>query len=93
FHDRPVGRYLVQVCRTTPCWLRGSDEVLAAARQELGIAPGETTPDGDFTLIEVECLGACADAPVVQINDDFHERLDGGQIRAWIHAHRGPKEG
>ena len=92
FHDRPVGRYLVQVCRTTPCWLRGSDEVLAAARQELGIAPGETTPDGDFTLIEVECLGACADAPVVQINDDFHERLDGGQMRAWIHAHRGPKE-
>lgn len=93
FHDRPVGRYLVQVCRTTPCWLRGSDEVLDAARQELGIAPGETTPDGDFTLIEVECLGACADAPVVQINDDFHERLDGGQMRAWIHAHRGPKEG
>ena len=93
FHDRPVGRYLVQVCRTTPCWLRGSDEVLAAAGQELGIAPGETTPDGDFTLIEVECLGACADAPVVQINDDFHERLDGGQMRAWIHAHRGSKEG
>ncbi len=93
FHDRPVGRYLVQVCRTTPCWLRGSDEVLTAARQELGVAPGETTPDGDFTLIEVECLGACADAPVVQINDDFHERLDAGQMRAWIHAHRGPKEG
>ena len=92
FHDRPVGRYLVQVCRTTPCWLRGSDEVLAGAREELGIAPGETTPDGRFTLIEVECLGACADAPVVQINDDYHERLDGEQMRAWLRDRRRPKD-
>lgn len=92
FHDRPVGRYLVQVCRTTPCWLRGSDEVLAGAREELGIAPGETTPDGRFTLIEVECLGACADAPVVQINDDYHERLDGEQMRAWLRDRRRPED-
>ncbi len=92
FHDRPVGRYLVQVCRTTPCWLRGSDEVLAGACEELGIAPGETTPDGRFTLIEVECLGACADAPVVQINDDYHERLDGEQMRAWLRDRRRPED-
>ena len=92
FHDRPVGRYLVQVCRTTPCWLRGSDEVLAGAREELGIAPGETTPDGRFTLIEVECLGACADAPVVQVNDDYHERLDGEQMRAWLRDRRRPED-
>ncbi len=90
FHDRPVGRHLVQVCRTTPCWLRGSDEVLAAARKELGIEPGETTPDGAFTLIEVECLGACAAAPVVQIDDDYHERLDGRRLRSWLRSHRSP---
>ncbi len=90
FHDRPVGRHLVQVCRTTPCWLRGSDEVLAAAREELGIGPGETTPDGGFTLMEVECLGACAAAPVAQINDDYHENLDGDRLRAWLRAQRQP---
>ncbi len=86
FHDRPVGEYLVQVCRTTPCWLRGSDEVLAAAQDELKIAPGETTRDGRFTLVEVECLGACVAAPVVQINDDYFERLDGPGMRARLHA-------
>ncbi len=75
FNEKPVGRHLVQVCRTTPCWLRGSEGVLDACRDELGIGPGETTPDGLFTLVEVECLGACVDAPAVQINDDYHENL------------------
>jgi NADH-quinone oxidoreductase subunit E len=70
----PVGRYHVQVCGTTPCLLRGSDDVLAACANK-GMAKGKTTPDGLFTLTEVECLGACANAPMVQINDDNFEDL------------------
>ena len=71
----PVGKYHVQVCGTTPCLLRGSDDVLAACRNK-GMVKGRTTPDGLFTLTEVECLGACANAPMVQINDDNFEDLD-----------------
>ncbi len=71
----PVGRHLVQCCRTTPCWLRGSEAVREALKERLGIHSGETTEDGQFTLIEVECLGACVNAPVVQINDDYYEDL------------------
>ncbi len=71
----PVGRYHVQVCGTTPCMLRGSDDVLAACKNK-GLIKGHTTPDGLFTLTEVECLGACANAPMVQINDDNYEDLD-----------------
>jgi NADH-quinone oxidoreductase subunit E len=70
----PVGRYHVQVCGTTPCMLRGSDEVLSACKSK-GLKKGATTPDGIFTLTEVECLGACANAPMVQINDDNYEDL------------------
>jgi NADH-quinone oxidoreductase subunit E len=70
----PVGRYHVQVCGTTPCMLRGSDDVLAACKNK-GLVKGRTTPDGLFTLTEVECLGACANAPMVQINDDNYEDL------------------
>ncbi len=77
---RPVGRYFVQCCTTTPCWLRGSSEVVEAIERHLGISVGETTEDGEFTLVEVECLGACVNAPVVQINDDFYEDLDGDSI-------------
>ena len=75
FNMAPVGRYHVQVCGTTPCLLAGSDEVLAACKNH-GLAKGRTTPDGLFTLTEVECLGACANAPMVQINDDNYEDLD-----------------
>ncbi len=71
----PVGRYHVQVCGTTPCMLRGSDDVMAACKNH-GLTKGKTTPDGLFTLTEVECLGACANAPMVQINDDNYEDLD-----------------
>ena len=74
FNLRPVGRYHVQVCGTTPCMLRGSDDVLAACYAR-GMKKGGTTPDGLFTLTEVECLGACANAPMVQINDDNYEDL------------------
>ena len=71
----PVGRHHVQVCTTTPCWLRGSDGILSAASQYLGVTPGETTPDGKFTLSEVECLGACVNAPMCQIGDRYYEDL------------------
>ena len=70
----PVGRFHVQVCGTTPCMLRGSDDVFAACKAK-GLHKGGTTADGLFTLNEVECLGACANAPMVQINDDNYEDL------------------
>jgi len=76
FNLEPVGRHLVQVCTTTPCWLRGSDEVLSACKSHLGIDVDQTTPDGMFSLMEAECLGACVNAPMMQINDDFFEDLD-----------------
>lgn len=71
----PVGRFHVQVCGTTPCLLRGSDDVMAACKNK-GMVKGATTPDGLFTLTEVECMGNCASAPMVQINDDNFEDLD-----------------
>lgn len=71
----PVGRFHVQLCGTTPCLLRGSDDVMAACVNR-GMAKGRTTPDGLFTLTEVECMGNCANAPMVQINDDNFEDLD-----------------
>ena len=74
FNLAPVGRHHVQVCGTTPCMLRGSDDVLAACYAR-GLKKGHTTADGLFTLTEVECLGACANAPMVQINDDNYEDL------------------
>jgi NADH-quinone oxidoreductase subunit E len=78
FNTRPIGCFHLQVCTTTPCWLRGSDEVVAACRRVTGLAGwGETTTDGLFTMTEVECLGACVNAPILQINDDFYEDVDG----------------
>ncbi|MFN3701774.1 MAG: complex I 24 kDa subunit family protein, partial [Alphaproteobacteria bacterium] len=71
----PVGKYLVQMCTTTPCWLCGSDEIVKTCKDQLGIGLNETTKDGKFTLMEVECLGACVNAPMVQINDDYYEDL------------------
>ena len=76
FNLAPVGKYLVQICTTTPCWLRGSDDIVKACEHKLGIGMNETTPDGLFTMKEVECLGACVNAPMVQINDDYYEDLD-----------------
>lgn len=71
----PVGKNHIQVCTTTPCWLRGSDEVMSCIHSKLGLKPGETTSDGMFTLSEVECLGACVNAPMMQINDDYYVSL------------------
>ena len=85
---QPVGRYLLQACTTTPCWLRGSDAVVAACERKLGLRIGGTTEDGLFTLVEVECLGACVNAPILQVNDDFYEDLDGPSTEALIEAFR-----
>ena len=75
FYTKPVGTYVVNVCRTLSCALLGAERVTEELSAKLGIKPGQTTADGMFTLIEVECLGACDRAPVVMVNDDWHERL------------------
>jgi NADH-quinone oxidoreductase E subunit len=85
-NTEPVGRYLLQFCTTTPCWLCNSDAVVDAARTHLGIDFGQTTEDGLFTMREVECLGACVNAPIVQINDDMYEDLTGPQMVAVLDA-------
>ncbi|MBN8827831.1 MAG: NADH-quinone oxidoreductase subunit NuoE [Sphingobacteriia bacterium] len=77
FNLQPVGKYHLQICGTTPCWLRGSDKLFEACNYKLGIKKGETSSDGLFTLSEVECLGACVNAPVVQINNEnYYEDLN-----------------
>jgi NADH-quinone oxidoreductase subunit E len=77
FNTAPIGRYHLQLCTTTPCWLRGSDDVVAACRKVTGIKNwGETSEDGLFTMTEVECIGACVNAPVLQIDNDYYEDLD-----------------
>jgi NADH-quinone oxidoreductase subunit E len=91
----PVGRFHVQVCGTTPCMLRGSDDILAACKKR-GMAKGHTTDDGMWTLTEVECMGNCASAPMVQINDDNYEDLDEtrmGAILDALAAGKAPKPG
>lgn len=79
FNLNPVGKYHLQLCGTTPCWLRGAAE-LKERCHHLGIHEGNVTADGNFSLVEVECLGACVNAPVVQINDDFYEDLTPDQL-------------
>jgi NADH-quinone oxidoreductase subunit E len=85
FNLAPVGRFHVQVCGTTPCMLKGSDDVFTACAKR-GLKKGKTTEDGLFTLSEVECLGACANAPMVQINDDNYEDLDEARMGAILDA-------
>ena len=78
FNTTPVGKYHLQLCTTTPCWLRGSDDVVAACRKVTGIKGWhETSADGLFTMSEVECLGGCVNAPILQIGNDFYEDMDG----------------
>ena len=87
FNLTPIGRFHLQVCTTTPCWLQGSDEVVAACRKVSGIRHwAETSADGLFTMSEVECLGACANAPMIQINDEYYEDLDGLRTIALLEA-------
>lgn len=75
FHKKPVGKYVLQVCTNISCLLCDSEEILQHLQKRLGIKPGDTTADGRFTLLEVECLASCGTSPVVQINDDYHENL------------------
>jgi len=76
FNLKPVGKYFLQACTTTPCWLRGSDEMMRAIKDRYNISSGQTSACGRFSLLEVECLGACVNAPILQVNDDFYEDLD-----------------
>ena len=77
FNLEPVGTYLVQVCTTTPCWLAGSDAVVEACKKHIHARPQTVSEDGKFSWMEVECLGACVNAPMLQIGSDFYEDLDG----------------
>lgn len=86
FNTKPVGRTQIRICTTTPCWLCGSDEVVKACQEALGIKVGESTPDGRFFLREFECLGACANAPILWVDDDFYEDLDGPRTKAIVEA-------
>ncbi|THC99676.1 hypothetical protein EYZ11_000837 [Aspergillus tanneri] len=88
YNREPVGKYFVQLCTTTPCQLGGcgSDKIVKAITEHLGITPGHTTEDGLFTFIEVECLGACVNAPMVQINDDYYEDLTPESIKTLLTA-------
>lgn len=75
FNLKPVGHYHIQVCTTTPCMLRGAEDIKEACEKHLSIQCGEVTKDGQFSMVEVECVGACVNAPVVQVNDDYFEDL------------------
>lgn len=86
YNLKPVGKYHIQACGTTPCMLMGSGEIMEAIYAELGIKHGSTTEDGLFTLSEVECLGACSNGPMVQINDDYYEDLTSETMRQIIIA-------
>ncbi|MBO6784095.1 MAG: NADH-quinone oxidoreductase subunit NuoE [Alphaproteobacteria bacterium] len=86
FNLEPVGKNFVQLCRTTPCWLRGSDDLRAVAKNVTGCGLGETSADGLFTVVEVECLGACCNAPMVQINDDYYEDLTAENFKDVLEA-------
>jgi NADH-quinone oxidoreductase subunit E len=85
FNLTPVGKYHLQLCTTTPCWLRGSDDIIAACKKVSGIREfGQTSEDGLFTMTEVECLGACVNAPILQVNDDYYEDVDGAAAEALL---------
>lgn len=96
YNLQPVGKFLIQICRTTPCWLRGSDNLTDYLKKRLGVGMKEVTKDGLFSMMEVECLGACCNAPMVQINDDFYEDLTPeslGKVLDDLAAGRQPAKG
>jgi len=89
FNTKPVGKFHLQVCTTTPCWLRGSDAIVQACKDAAGIAEfGQTSADGMFTMTEVECLGACVNAPILQVDDDFYEDMDADRVMQLLDALR-----
>lgn len=91
FNLSPVGEHYVQLCGTTPCWLRGADDLKETCRKHIG-PEGQVSADGKFSWLEVECLGACVNAPMVQINDDFYEDLDATKLEKIIADLRSGKE-
>jgi NADH-quinone oxidoreductase subunit E len=100
FNLEPVGIYLVQVCTTTPCWLRGSEAVVNACKKHIHPHPHALSADGKFSWMEVECLGACVNAPMLQIGKDFYEDIDGpltekliAELRAGKPVKPGPAKG
>jgi NADH-quinone oxidoreductase subunit E len=89
FNMKPVGKFHMQVCGTTPCWLRGSDDVLKACKEAAGVTGyGQTSEDGLFTLTEVECLGGCVNAPILCVDDDYYEDMDYDSTMRLIEALR-----
>ncbi|MAT39925.1 MAG: NAD(P)H-dependent oxidoreductase subunit E [Ectothiorhodospiraceae bacterium] len=84
YHDHPTGKYKLQVCTNVSCMLRNSDMVIATIKERLGIAMGEQTEDGLFSLHEAECLGSCGTAPMMSVNKDYHENLTPESINAAI---------
>lgn len=88
FYTRPVGRFVIQVCRTLSCALMGAERVTEALAEAIGVKPGETDAAGEFTLLEVECLGACDRAPVVGVNDHWHECQKPEDARALVEGLR-----
>jgi NADH-quinone oxidoreductase subunit E len=88
FNLEPVGEHLVQVCTTTPCWLRGSDDIVAVCKKHIAPTPHTVSADGKFSWMEVECLGACVNAPMLQIDKDFYEDLGGPATERILEAFR-----
>ena len=84
YHLHPMGKYHICVCRTLSCWLREKQEIVDYLQQEIGISPGEISEDGRFSLEEVECLGHCGTAPVVQVNGEFHEEMDVEKMKSLL---------
>lgn len=88
YFDKPVGRHLIQVCRSLSCMLKESDGLLKHIKEYLEVESGETTSDGVFTLLEVECLGACGESPVIQFDYDYHENMTWEKTKTLIDKHR-----
>jgi NADH-quinone oxidoreductase subunit E len=88
YNLEPVGKCLIEVCQTGPCWLRGSDDIVEHLEKKLGIKNGETTPDGMFTLKTVECLGSCGTAPMLQCGADYYEDLTNEKVDTLIETLR-----
>jgi len=92
FHEQPIGRYHLQVCRTLSCKLAGADELYRFLVEQTGLVAGETDADGRFSLQNVECLGSCGTAPVLQVNDAFHERVTRTRCAALLAEMRADRE-
>ena len=92
FNLKPIGKNLIQICTTTSCWLRGSDDILKLCKKHLNVENNQTTKDGLFTLKEVECLGACVNAPMIQINDNYYEELNKDSLLNILNKLREGKE-